>query len=213
MPLYSLDDVSPILPEPGRFWIAPDAHVIGRVRLGQDVGIWFGAVLRGDNELIDVGDGTNIQEGAMLHTDMGAPLTVGAGCTVGHHAILHGCTIGDNSLIGMGATVLNHVRIGSNCLVGANALLTQGNTFPDNAHRRRPRPGGPSPRRGGGGKPALVGEALRGELAAIRQVDAADRLTRPFGVGVPEDVGRHVARTARICPHAGCGAADRLPSG
>jgi carbonic anhydrase/acetyltransferase-like protein (isoleucine patch superfamily) len=133
MPLYSLDDVSPILPEPGRFWIAPDAHVIGRVRLGQDVGIWFGAVLRGDNELIDVGDGTNIQEGAMLHTDMGAPLTVGAGCTVGHHAILHGCTIGDNSLIGMGATVLNHVRIGSNCLVGANALLTQGNTFPDNS--------------------------------------------------------------------------------
>jgi carbonic anhydrase/acetyltransferase-like protein (isoleucine patch superfamily) len=133
MPLYSLDDVSPMLPEPGRFWIAPDAHVIGRVRLGHDVGIWFGAVLRGDNELIDVGDATNIQEGAMLHTDMGAPLTVGAGCTVGHHAILHGCTIGDNALIGMGATVLNHVRIGSNCLVGANALLTQGNTFPDNS--------------------------------------------------------------------------------
>ena len=133
MPLYSLDDVSPILPEPGRFWVAPDAHVIGRVRLGRDVGIWFGAVLRGDNELIDVGEATNIQEGAMLHTDMGAPLTVGAGCTVGHHAILHGCTIGDNSLVGMGATVLNHVRIGSNCLVGANALLTQGNSFPDNS--------------------------------------------------------------------------------
>ena len=133
MPLYSLDDVSPIIPEPGRFWIAPDAHVIGRVRLGRDVGIWFGAVLRGDNELIDVGEATNIQEGAMLHTDMGAPLTLGRGCTVGHHAILHGCTIGENSLVGMGATVLNHVRIGANCLVGANALVTEGKTFPDNS--------------------------------------------------------------------------------
>jgi carbonic anhydrase/acetyltransferase-like protein (isoleucine patch superfamily) len=133
MPLYSLDDVSPILPDDDRCWIAPDAHVIGRVRLGRDVGIWFGAVLRGDNELIDIGEATNIQEGAMLHTDMGAPLTVGAGCTIGHHAILHGCTIGANSLVGMGATVLNHVRIGANCLVGANALLTEGKTFPDNS--------------------------------------------------------------------------------
>ena len=122
MPIYSLDDTAPILPEPGRFWIAPDAHVIGKVRLGQDVGIWFGVVLRGDNELIDIGEATNIQEGALLHTDMGAPLSVGAGCTIGHKAILHGCTIGENSLIGMGATILNHARIGANCLVGANAL-------------------------------------------------------------------------------------------
>jgi carbonic anhydrase/acetyltransferase-like protein (isoleucine patch superfamily) len=133
MPLYSLEDVHPILPEPGRFWLAPDAHVIGRVRLGPDVGIWFGAVLRGDNELIDVGDATNIQDGAMLHTDEGAPLAIGAGCTVGHHAIVHGCTIGENSLIGMGATVLNHARIGANCLVGANALVTEGKAFPDNS--------------------------------------------------------------------------------
>ncbi len=133
MPIYSLDDVSPILPEEGRFWIAPDAHVIGKVRRGADVGIWFGAVLRGDNELIDIGEGTNIQEGAVLHTDMGAPLSVGAGCTIGHSAILHGCTIGENSLIGMGATVLNHVRIGRNCLVGANALVTEGKEFPDNS--------------------------------------------------------------------------------
>jgi len=133
MPLYSLEDVHPILPEPGRFWLAPDAHVIGRVRLGPDVGIWFGAVLRGDNEWIDVGDSTNIQDGAMLHTDEGAPLAIGAGCTVGHHAIVHGCTIGENSLIGMGATVLNHARIGANCLVGANALVTEGKAFPDNS--------------------------------------------------------------------------------
>ena len=133
MPLYSLDDVSPTLPDEGRYWIAPDAHVIGKVRLGAEVGIWFGAVLRGDNELIDIGDGTNIQESAILHTDMGAPLTVGAGCTIGHRAILHGCTIGENSLIGMGATVLNHARIGRNCLVGANALVTEGKEFPDNS--------------------------------------------------------------------------------
>jgi carbonic anhydrase/acetyltransferase-like protein (isoleucine patch superfamily) len=133
MPVYSLDEITPVLPEPGRFWIAPDAHVIGRVRLGFDVGIWFGAVLRGDNELIDIGDATNIQEGALLHTDEGAPLSVGAGCTIGHHAILHGCTIGENSLIGMGATILNHARIGRNCLVGANALITEGKEFPDNS--------------------------------------------------------------------------------
>ncbi|WP_134495376.1 gamma carbonic anhydrase family protein [Microvirga pakistanensis] len=133
MPVYSLDDVAPVLPEEGRFWIAPDAHVIGKVRLGADVGIWFGAVLRGDNELIDIGPGSNIQEGAVLHTDMGAPLTVGPGCTIGHRAILHGCTIGENSLIGMGATVLNHARIGRNCLVGANALVTEGKEFPDNS--------------------------------------------------------------------------------
>lgn len=133
MPIYSLDDTAPALPEPGRFWIAPDAHVIGKVRLGTDVGIWFGAVLRGDNELIDIGEGSNIQENAVLHTDMGAPLTVGAGCTIGHKAILHGCTIGDNSLVGMGAIVLNHARIGANCLVGAGALVTEGKEFPDNS--------------------------------------------------------------------------------
>ncbi|XOC81242.1 gamma carbonic anhydrase family protein [Microvirga sp. M2] len=133
MPIYSLDDVAPILPDEGRFWVAPDAHVIGKVRLGSDVGIWFGAVLRGDNELIDIGEGSNIQERAVLHTDMEAPLSVGSGCTIGHGAILHGCTIGENSLIGMGATVLNHARIGRNCLVGANSLVTEGKAFPDNS--------------------------------------------------------------------------------
>jgi|SRR4051794_6652078 len=133
MPVYALDDHVPILPEAGRYWIAPDAHVIGRVTLGVDVGIWFGAVLRGDNEPMAVGDGSNIQDGAMLHSDLGAPLTIGPGCTIGHHAIVHGCAIGENSLIGMGATVLNNVRIGANCLVGANALVTEGKTFPDNS--------------------------------------------------------------------------------
>lgn len=131
MPLYALHDAEPATPPSGRCWIAPDAHVIGRVRLGIDVGIWFGAVLRGDNEPIEVGDGSNIQEGAVLHTDMGFPLTVGAGCTVGHGAILHGCTLGANTLVGMGATVLNGARIGANCLVGAHALVTEGKDFPD----------------------------------------------------------------------------------
>jgi carbonic anhydrase/acetyltransferase-like protein (isoleucine patch superfamily) len=131
MPIYALDDYAPELPEAGRYWIAPDAHIMGRVRLAPDVGVWFGAVLRGDNELIDIGERSNIQEGAMLHTDMGFPLTVGVDVTIGHHAILHGCTVGDGSLIGMGATVLNGARIGSGCLVGANALVTEGRVFPD----------------------------------------------------------------------------------
>ena len=131
MPIYALHDQTPVLPEAGRCWIAPDAHVIGRVRLGADVGIWFGAVLRGDNELIDIGERTNIQEGAMLHTDPGYPMTLGADVTVGHHAILHGCTVGAGSLIGMGAVVLNGARIGAGCLVGASALVTEGKTFPD----------------------------------------------------------------------------------
>lgn len=133
MPLYSLDDIAPELPPPGGYWVAPDAHVIGRVRLGADCSVWFGATLRGDNELIDLGPRTNIQEGSLLHTDMGYPMTVGADCTVGHRAILHGCVIGPNSLIGMGATVLNGARIGANSLVGANALVTEGKVFPDNS--------------------------------------------------------------------------------
>ena len=133
MPLYALDDRTPELPAAGRFWIAPDAHVIGRVRLGEDASVWFGSVARGDNELIDLGPRVNIQEGSMLHTDPGFPMTIGADCTIGHHAILHGCTIGANSLIGMGATVLNGARIGANCLVGANALVTEGKEFPDNS--------------------------------------------------------------------------------
>ena len=133
MPLYKLGRLTPKTPAATRFWVAPDAHVIGDVELGNDVGIWFCAVLRGDNEKISVGAGTNIQEGAMLHVDPGFPLTIGGGCTIGHHAIVHGCTIGDNSLIGMGATILNGAKIGNNCLVGANALVTEGKQFPDNS--------------------------------------------------------------------------------
>ena len=130
MPIYELDGQAPDLPEPGRFWIAPDAHVIGRVRLGLDVGIWFGAVLRGDNEPIEVGERTNIQEGAMLHADPGFPLTIGPDVTVGHHAIVHGCTVGAGCLIGMGARVMDAVVIGAESIIAAGAVVTAGTQIP-----------------------------------------------------------------------------------
>ncbi|WP_283644044.1 gamma carbonic anhydrase family protein [Marinovum algicola] len=133
MPLYALGELVPQTPGPGSFWIAPGAHVIGDVRLGRDVGIWFGAVLRGDKEPLSIGDGSNIQEHVMIHADPGFPVRIGAGVTVGHRAIVHGCTIGDGTLIGMGATVLNGARIGSNCLIGAGALVTEGKDIPDGA--------------------------------------------------------------------------------
>lgn len=133
MAVHALDGVLPELPGEGRYWIAPDARVIGKVTLGDEVGIWFGAVLRGDNERITIGARSNIQEHSILHTDMGFPLDVGAGCTVGHRAILHGCTIGENTLVGMGATLLNGARIGENCLVAAGALVTEGKVFPPNS--------------------------------------------------------------------------------
>jgi hypothetical protein len=131
MALYQLDDRIPQLPEDGQFWIAPDARVIGSVRLGRDASVWFGAVLRGDNELIDVLEGTNIQDGSVLHTDMGFPMSIGPFATVGHAAILHGCTIGEGSLIGMGATILNGAKIGKYSLVGAHAFVGEGKEFPD----------------------------------------------------------------------------------
>jgi carbonic anhydrase/acetyltransferase-like protein (isoleucine patch superfamily) len=131
LPIYALDDKKPELPAEGRYWIAPNATVIGNVVLHEDVGIWFGAVLRGDNERISIGARSNIQEGVTMHTDTGLPLWVGEGCTVGHNAILHSCRIGDNSLVGMGAIVLNGATIGRNCLVGAGALVTENKTFAD----------------------------------------------------------------------------------
>lgn len=131
MTLYSLDDHAPILPENGDYWVAHDANVIGKISLGVGANIWFGATLRGDNELIDLGAGSNIQENAVLHTDMGSPLTIGANCTIGHKAMLHGCTIGDNTLVGMSATILNGAVIGKNCLIGAGALITENKVIPD----------------------------------------------------------------------------------
>lgn len=129
MPIYELDGESPDLPENGRYYVADTAVLIGRVRLKDDASVWYGSVLRGDNEWIELGEGSNVQENCALHTDMGFPLTIGPRCTVGHNVVLHGCTIAENSLIGMGAILLNGARIGRNCLVGAGALITEGKSF------------------------------------------------------------------------------------
>lgn len=129
MTCYALDAATPVIG--ADVYVAPGAHVIGSVMLGARASIWFGAVLRGDNDPIVVGEDSNIQDGAMVHADPGVPTTIGRGVTVGHHAIVHGATIGDNSLIGMGATILNRAVIGANCLVGAGALVTEGKVFAD----------------------------------------------------------------------------------
>ncbi|NNM64405.1 MAG: gamma carbonic anhydrase family protein [Burkholderiales bacterium] len=129
MSLYQLENIRPQVATD--VFVADTARVIGRVELGSGVSVWYGAVLRGDNEPIIVGDNSNVQEGAVLHTDPGFPLTVGAGVTIGHQAMLHGCTVGAGSLIGIQAVVLNGARIGRNCLVGAGALVTEGKEFAD----------------------------------------------------------------------------------
>lgn len=131
MPIWSLGDRSPTLPADGDCWIAPDAQVIGDVRLGRGASVWFGSVLRGDNEPIIIGENTNVQEHCAMHTDVGIPLTIGRDVTIGHQVMLHGCSVGDESLIGIGAVVLNGAVIGRNCLVGARALITEGKIFED----------------------------------------------------------------------------------
>lgn len=127
--IYALADKTPQIDDDA--WVAPGCHIIGAVTLGPASSVWFGTTMRGDNEMITVGASSNVQENCVLHTDMGSPLTIGTGCTIGHKAMLHGCIIGDNSLIGMGATVLNGAVIGKNCLIGAGALITEGKVIPD----------------------------------------------------------------------------------
>ena len=129
MTIFKLDGDRPQID--GTAWLAPSATVIGKVRLMARASVWFGAVIRGDNEWITVGEDSNVQDLCMLHTDWGAPLTIGQKCTIGHNAILHGCTIGDNTLVGMGAVVMNHAVIGKNCLIAARALVPEGKTIPD----------------------------------------------------------------------------------
>lgn len=129
--IYSLGGIAPEIAADA--WVAPTAVLVGRVVLEAGANVWFGATLRGDNEEIRVGAGSNVQENAVLHTDMGYPLLIGANCTIGHKAMLHGCTIGEGSLIGMGATVLNGAKIGKGCLIGACALITEGKEIPDGA--------------------------------------------------------------------------------
>ncbi len=129
MTLYALDGHAPQIADDT--WIAPDANLIGKVVIEDAASVWFGCTLRGDNEVIRVGAGTNVQDHTVMHTDMGYPLVIGAGCTIGHKAMLHGCTLGENTLIGMGACVLNGARIGRDCLIGAGALITEGKDIPD----------------------------------------------------------------------------------
>ncbi len=133
MPIYELDGQAPEFPADGRYFVAETAVLIGRVRLKSHASVWFGAVLRGDNEWIELGERSQIQDNATLHTDPGFPLVIGANCVIGHGVVLHGCTIDDNCLVGMGAVVLNGARIGRNSLVGAGALVTEGKEFPDNS--------------------------------------------------------------------------------
>ena len=130
---YSLGGVAPSLPPSGQYWIAPNATVIGNCILHENASVWFNAVLRGDNDPITIGENSNIQDGAVLHTDFGCPLSVGRNVTVGHLAMLHGCTIGDNSLVGIGAVILNNAVIGKNCIIGAKAFIPEGKVIPDNS--------------------------------------------------------------------------------
>jgi carbonic anhydrase/acetyltransferase-like protein (isoleucine patch superfamily) len=133
MPIYSLNNVTPELPNDDEYWIAPTAAVIGNVILKKNASVWWGVTARGDNEPIVIGENSNVQDGSVLHTDLGAPLLIGANVTVGHMAMLHGCEIGENTLIGIGAVVLNRAKIGKNCLIGAKALIPEGKVIPDNS--------------------------------------------------------------------------------
>lgn len=133
MAIYALDGQAPELPADGSYFVADNAVLIGKVRLLKDASVWFGCVLRGDNEWIEVGEGSNVQENTVCHTDPGRPLVIGKNCTVGHNVILHGCTIEDGALIGMGAIVMNGARIGKGCIVCAGAVITEGKTFEDRA--------------------------------------------------------------------------------
>ncbi|HCQ81362.1 MAG: gamma carbonic anhydrase family protein [PS1 clade bacterium] len=133
MPIYALGDVTPVFPDSGAYWVAPNAQLMGAIVLKENASVWFNAVLRGDNEPITIGENSNVQDGAVMHTDIGYPLTLGTNVTIGHQAMLHGCTVGDNSLIGIGATILNGAKIGRNCLIGAHALVGEGKEIPDNS--------------------------------------------------------------------------------
>jgi carbonic anhydrase/acetyltransferase-like protein (isoleucine patch superfamily) len=133
MPLFSLGGQQPDMAPANLCYVADSAVVIGKVRIKSGASVWFGAVLRGDNEWIEVGERSNIQDNCTLHTDPGFPLVIGVGCTIGHNAILHGCSIGNNTLIGMGAIVMNGAQVGANCIVGAGALIGEKKTVPDNS--------------------------------------------------------------------------------
>jgi carbonic anhydrase/acetyltransferase-like protein (isoleucine patch superfamily) len=153
MAIYTLGGATPEFQADGEFWIAPNASIIGLVRLRRHASIWFGAVLRGDNDWIDVGENSNVQDNTVVHTDVGQPVTIGSNVTIGHSVILHAATVGDNTLIGMGSTILSGARIGTNCIVGANALITENREIPANS--------------------LVLGQAAR----VVRQLDDAQRMS------------------------------------
>jgi carbonic anhydrase/acetyltransferase-like protein (isoleucine patch superfamily) len=180
MALYRIGDDAPrVAPDA---WVAESAAVVGRVALGAGASVWYGAVLRGDNEWITIGERSNIQDGSVLHTDMGSPLTIGADVTVGHQVMLHGCSIGDNSLIGIQSVVMNGATIGRNCIVGAGSLVTEGKAFPDNSLIM--------------GSPAKAVRTLTDEQAAGLRQGAA---------GYVANAARHRDTVVRIDPPAGAG--------
>ena len=174
--LFALGEVAPTLPGPGACWVAPTAVLVGDVILHRDSSVWWGAVLRGDNEPITVGERSNVQDGAVLHTDMGSPLTLGRDVTVGHQAMLHGCTVGDGSLVGIGAVVLNGAVIGRGCLIGAKALIPEGKVIPDGALVM--------------GAPGKV----------VRELDAAARQALLAGAAHYVETWRRYARDLRAAP-------------
>ena len=131
MPVYAIGEKKPILPGESEYWIAPNAEVMGNVKLERNASVWFGAVLRGDNELITIGENSNVQDGSVLHTDPVSPLTIEANVTIGHMVMLHGCTIGEGSLVGIGSIILNNTKIGKGCLIGANTLISENKEIPD----------------------------------------------------------------------------------
>jgi carbonic anhydrase/acetyltransferase-like protein (isoleucine patch superfamily) len=175
MTLYRLGDDAPTL-APGA-WVAPSAQLVGKVHLGKEASVWFGVIARGDNEALTIGEGSNVQDGSVMHSDLGYPLTIGPRVTVGHQCVLHGCTIEEGSLIGMGSTILNGAHIGKHCLVGAGSLVTEGKVFPDGSMIM--------------GSPAKVVKALTQEQisglekAALGYVDNAKRFAQTL-VALPE---------------------------
>jgi len=133
MAMYKLGASAPTTPASGNYWVAESAQVMGNVILEENASVWFGAVARGDNDPITIGENSNVQDGSVLHTDHGAPLTIGKNVTIGHMVMLHGCTIGDGTLIGIGSTILNNATIGKNCIIGAHSLIPEGKEIPDNS--------------------------------------------------------------------------------
>ena len=181
MAIYELDGQGPDLPADGNYFIADTATVIGKVRLKNSASVWFGAVLRGDNEWIEIGENANVQDNSTCHTDMGFPMTIGKNCTIGHNVILHGCTIEEGALIGMGSIVMNGARIGRGSIVGAGSVITEGKQFPEHSLIiGRAGAGDPHPRSGAGRGDGKRGKILCRQRPAVQKWPEEDRVKSSF---------------------------------